>query len=121
MIASLRAVVARSLRLPRRRQLLGLASGFAAAWLASGVASYAASPEDDAPAAAAVAPPAPIDLRRYPNLRPVQSRPPARGARPPPGPDRPAPLPESAAVKGPAAASGPCRPARRGRAAPGRA
>ncbi|HJW78426.1 MAG TPA: hypothetical protein VJ526_07690, partial [Beijerinckiaceae bacterium] len=76
MIASLRAVVARSLRLPRRRQLLGLASGFAAAWLASGVASYAASPEDDAPAAAAVAPPAPIDLRRYPNLRPFKSRPP---------------------------------------------
>ena len=76
MIASLRAVVARSLRLPRRRQLLGLASGFAAAWLASGVASYAASAEDNAPAAAAVAPPAPIDLRRYPNLRPFKSRPP---------------------------------------------
>jgi hypothetical protein len=76
MIASLRAVVARSLRLPRRRQLLGLASGFAAAWLASGVASYAASPGDDAPAAAPGAPPAPIDLRRYPNLRPFMNRPP---------------------------------------------
>jgi hypothetical protein len=33
MIASLRAIAARSLRLSRRRQLLGLASGFAAACL----------------------------------------------------------------------------------------
>jgi hypothetical protein len=76
MIASRRAVVARSLRLPRRRQLLGLASGFAAAWLASGVALHSASPGDNAPAAAAGAPPAPIDLRRYPNLRPFKNRPP---------------------------------------------
>src|SRR5215204_7244992 len=76
MIASRRAVVARSLRLPRRRQLLGLASGFAAAWLASGVASHSASPGDNAPAAAAGAPPAPIDLRRYPNLRPFKNQPP---------------------------------------------
>lgn len=37
---------------------------------------HSASPGDNAPAAAAGAPPAPIDLRRYPNLRPFKNRPP---------------------------------------------